>query len=53
MLIFFIVIPVDIKAIEKLGIKCYSVKSDPTASKPQYGSDTLQDVLESILNTPN
>ncbi|KAI9301786.1 hypothetical protein BJ944DRAFT_270960, partial [Cunninghamella echinulata] len=46
-------IPVDIEAIEKLGIKCFSVKSDPTASKPQYGSDTLQDVLESILNTPN
>ncbi|CAO3650584.1 unnamed protein product [Cunninghamella blakesleeana] len=44
-------IPVDVETIEKLGIKCISVKGDPSASKPQYGSDTLQDILESILKS--
>ncbi|EPB81847.1 hypothetical protein HMPREF1544_11431 [Mucor circinelloides 1006PhL] len=41
-------VPVDVKAVEALGINCVVAEPDPTCTEPRYNSATLQTVLESI-----
>lgn len=42
-------VPVDVKAVEELGIKCMIAEPDPTSEEPRYNSALLQSVIESII----
>ncbi|KAI7907005.1 uncharacterized protein BX663DRAFT_494478 [Cokeromyces recurvatus] len=44
-------IPVDVEAIESLGIQCMVVEADPTSEEPKYNSASLQAALERIIKT--
>ncbi|KAL0578219.1 hypothetical protein ABG067_008745, partial [Albugo candida] len=45
----FIVVPVNVAAVEDLGIKCVVAEPDPASGdEPRYNSVLLQDVIEKI-----
>ncbi|ORX53597.1 UPF0052-domain-containing protein [Hesseltinella vesiculosa] len=44
-------IPVDVPAIENLGIKCIPVQGELSTSEPRYTADTLQHLIERLLTS--